>query len=98
VAKIKRKLYTRAQSRGKYAPYLRETLDGLNLGQTIWWIDIDDNAYTGQIDQLVEHPEYGNWASCYCVNGGHRTKSTHEVSTKRIKRKRGRKPKESISE
>ena len=93
MAKVRRKTYTRAQSQSKYAPYLRDTLDGLSLGQTIWWKDIDENIYTGDINQLVEHPEYGNWVSCYCINGGFRTKHTHEVSTKKIKRKRGRKPK-----
>tara|TARA_Y100000389_G_C17390342_1_gene479515 strand:+ start:908 stop:1213 length:306 start_codon:yes stop_codon:yes gene_type:complete len=93
MAKVRRKTYTRAQSQSKYAPYQRDELDGLSLGQVIWWKDIDENIYTGEINQLVEHPEYGNWVSCYCINGGFRTKLTGDVSTKKIRRKRGRKPK-----
>ncbi len=90
----RRKTYNRTQAQSKLAPYLKERLDGLELDQTIWWIEIDENIYTGKITKLVEHPTYGNWVTCYCLNGGFRTKSTHDVSTKRIRRKRGRKPKE----
>tara|TARA_R110002060_G_scaffold3308_2_gene5260 strand:+ start:490 stop:795 length:306 start_codon:yes stop_codon:yes gene_type:complete len=93
MAKVRRKTYTRYQSSGKYAPYLKETLDGLSLGETVWWKDIDENIYTGKISQLVEHHEYGNWVTCYCLNGGFRTKATNQVSVKRIRKKRGRKPK-----
>ena len=89
----RRKAYTRTQAKSKYAPFLKEDLDGLQLGQKIWWLDIDENIYTGDIMQLVEHPKYGNWVSCYCLNGGFRTKYTKDVSTKKIRRKRGRKPK-----
>ena len=90
----RKKTYSRAQARSKFAPYLRENLDGLELGQRIWWLEMNERIYTGNITQLVEHPEYGNWVSCYCQEGGARTKSTKEVSTKRLRRKRGRKPAE----
>ena len=78
MAKVRRRAYTRTESQSKYAIYQKEALDGLSLGQIIWWKDIDENIYTGEINQLVEHPKYGNWVSCYCIKGGFRTKHTNE--------------------
>jgi|ETNvirenome_6_85_1030632.scaffolds.fasta_scaffold68444_2 hypothetical protein len=85
--KIRKKKYVH-KGESKFAPYLCEELDGLTLGQTIWWLELDDNIYTGYITKLIEHPEYGNIITCYCRKGGYRSKSTSEVSAKKVRRKR----------
>ena len=87
--------YTRADYDCKWSDMLRDELDGLRLGDTVWFCELDDHVYTGQIDRLIEHPKYGNWVSAYCRPGGFRTKHTNQVSTRKIKKKRGRPRKDS---
>jgi len=86
----RKKKYTRTDYTSKWGDLIREKLDGLEVGQTIWFTELDDHVYSGPIDRLIEHPKYGNWVSVYCRPGGYRTKHTQEVSTIKIKKKRGR--------
>ena len=78
------------ETKSPFDDYLREELGGFKINDVVSWKEpIDDIIYRGNIQQLIEHPVYGNIVTVYCHSGGVRSKKISEVSTKRIK-KRGR--------